>query len=892
MIPEDSRLPKQNIWIVMAGVFTLLALLFAGWTLNQIESQTRREIGDSLQTVLETTQAALEIWTSDQKEDISHWVLSPNLREAVKAQLQTPHTSQALRASPALKKLRSLFKPVMESNQYQGFFIIAPDFINIASMRDSNVGAKNLLAGHKDFLPRTFSGEILLSHPLASDVPLPDADGELREGLPTMFIAAPIMNGAGAVMAVLTFRIDPAKAFTRITQFGRLGETGETYLFNRQGQMLSDSRFNGQLRAAGLLAPGKQVIFNVEIRDPGGNMIEGFHPTTAPDKRPLTYMAAQAVTGRSGRNLDGYRDYRGVAVVGAWTWDTKLDLGLATEMDITEAYRSYKLTEQLLILAIIFVIALYIGLLIGMARSQSQTLRFAKKTRDSQTQMKAVLDNIVDGLITIDEKGIIKSFNPAAERIFGYSAAGVINRSVNILMPEPYAGEHDQYIRNYLQTGKARIIGFGREVTGLRRNGSTFPLDLAISETHYHGQRIFMGVVRDITDRKATEKKLESHTKNLEEMVAKRTDDLNKALRNMQRAKDRIDGILKSIGDGLLVTDVKNRVVLMNPAAEKILNVSLDEAFDQPIDFAIQEKTLRKQVKWILDKKISGYRFDFESPGPAQNLSRIMQAHTSIILDKAGKEIGIVIIMYDVTPEREIDRMKTEFVSTAAHELRTPLTTIQGFAELLMTRKNLEPEKENRFLSHINREADHLANIISDLLDISRIESGSGFSLDKARHDMGGILSQIVSHFQEHSENHRFEVILPPTPVMGMLDKQKIHQVIENLLSNAVKYSPQGGLIRVSAESLEDGLQVTIKDEGIGMTPQQTAKIFDKFYRADASNSAIKGTGLGMTIVHNIVNAHGGKVWVESRIEKGMTVTFTLPAQTTAQPRETPDGGS
>ncbi|MFQ5672108.1 MAG: PAS domain S-box protein [Nitrospinales bacterium] len=886
MTNNSTPLPKQNTWIVMAGVFTLLALMIAGWTLNRIETQTRREVGDSLQTVLKTTHVALKIWTSDQKEDISHWILSHELRDAVQAQLAAPRNPQTLLASPALKKLRSLLKPTVVSNQYQGFFIIAPDFINIASMRDSNVGTKNLLVGYENFLPRIFNGEVLVSHPLVSDVPLPDIAGELREDEPTLFVAAPIMDDAGTVMAVLAFRIDPAKAFTRITQFGRFGKTGETYLFNRQGQMLSDSRFNDQLRAAGLLAPGKRAILNIEIRDPGGNMVEGFHPSTTRNKQPLTSMAAQAVTGQSGMNLDGYRDYRGVPVVGAWIWDAKLDLGLAAEINVAEAYRLYKLTERLLILAGILVIGLYIGLLIGMARSQIQTLRAAEKMRDSQARTKAVLDNIVDGIITIDEKGVIKSFNPAAERIFGYGADEVINRNINILMPEPDASEHDQYIRDYLRTGKAKIIGFGREVTGRRRDGSTFPLDLAVSETQSHGQRIFMGVLRDITNRKAMEKKLESHTKNLEETVAKRTSDLHAALESVQQAKDRIDGILKSIGDGLLVTDAQNRVILMNPAAEKILGVSLDKALHQPIDLAIQQKTLREQVKWVLDKRVPGYQFDFELPGTAKNHLRIMQAHTSIILDKAGKEIGIVIIMYDVTQEREMDQMKTEFISTAAHELRTPLTTIQGFAELLMTWRNLDPEKEHRFLSHINRQAEHLANIISDLLDISRIESGRGFSLNKARHDIGGILSQIVSRFQEHSDKHRFEVILPPKPLMGMLDEQKIHQVIENLLSNAVKYSPDGGLIQVSAEPREDGLRITVKDEGIGMTPQQTAKIFDKFYRVDASNTAVEGTGLGMTIVRHIVNAHGGKVSVESRLGKGTTVKFTLPEQVELQTEE------
>jgi len=376
---------------------------------------------------------------------------------------------------------------------------------------------------------------------------------------------------------------------------------------------------------------------------------------------------------------------------------------------------------------------------------------------------------------------------------------------------------------------------------------------------------------------------------------------LQESLVDTELARDRIDGILKSVADGLIVTDVYNRVILMNRAAEDLLGVHFSEVIDQPIDFAIDDPILRDKVKETLNKKTTGYLFDFELPSDNPKHPRIMRARTSVIHDREGKDSGIVTIIHDVTHEREVDRIKTEFISTAAHELRTPLTSIQGFSEILLMRENLKPEEREKFLTYINKQSVGLAAIINDLLDISRIESGRGFALNKVPCNAGDAIKEILPYFQEQYENHQFEVALPEKPVQLHVDKEKMGQVLKNLLSNAVKYSPEGGLIRVVGKVVDFGIgnldfgseetqqsamrdpkskmgfRISVQDQGMGMTPDQVDKVFDKFYRVDASNTAIEGTGLGMTVVQHIVEAHGGKVWVESELGKGTTVTFTIP---------------
>ncbi|MFC1486044.1 sensor histidine kinase, partial [Candidatus Latescibacterota bacterium] len=279
----------------------------------------------------------------------------------------------------------------------------------------------------------------------------------------------------------------------------------------------------------------------------------------------------------------------------------------------------------------------------------------------------------------------------------------------------------------------------------------------------------------------------------------------------------------------------------------------------------------------VFNTKKTNYQFDFMLPTGYPEQSKFMRARTSVILDKNGEKTGIVTIFSDVTLEREIDRVKTEFISTAAHELRTPLTSIVGFSQILSTREDLSEEEKKRFLSYIYKQGDHLANIVGDLLDICRIESGKGFELNKSVCDVREVIEEVIPYFQGITLEHEFEVDLPDRPVELLIDRDKIDQLMKNILSNAVKYSPKGGKIRISGKVIKNDLQVSVEDHGIGMTPEQVEKVFDKFYRADASDSAPEGTGLGMVIVKHIVESHGGSVWVESEFGKGTTVRFTLP---------------
>ncbi len=368
-----------------------------------------------------------------------------------------------------------------------------------------------------------------------------------------------------------------------------------------------------------------------------------------------------------------------------------------------------------------------------------------------------------------------------------------------------------------------------------------------------------IGLVQNISDRKETEA------------------ELKKALLSARQARAKIACILKSVGDGLIVTDTRQRIILMNPSAEDLLGVSLERVLYQLITGSCVANLFPAALVDALESGETDRSFEFEVPGVAGRRARAVQARMSVIRDQAQRHSGIIATLRDVSREREVDLMKTEFITTAAHELRTPLTSIQGFSEILLARPDLEDLQQRSILAVIHEQAEFLGRIVNDLLDLARIESGMGFVLQKTPCNLLQLVEQTTEHFSWRHETHQFEIALAGEESTIYGDQAKLRQLLENILSNAVKYSPDGGPVRISGLRQENAFQVSIADQGIGMSDDQLQRIFDKFYRADNSNSAIEGVGLGMNIVQEIIKAHGGRIWVESRLGEGTVVHFSLP---------------
>ena len=248
----------------------------------------------------------------------------------------------------------------------------------------------------------------------------------------------------------------------------------------------------------------------------------------------------------------------------------------------------------------------------------------------------------------------------------------------------------------------------------------------------------------------------------------------------------------------------------------------------------------------------------------------------------SARTVSQVLHMRDVTHEYEVDQMKSEFLSTAAHELRTPMASILGFSELLLTQEFSETEKRE-FLDIIHKQSRNVAEILDELLDLARIEARRGKDFQLTRLDLNELTVLTVKSFKCPEGRALPEVVVTAKPQWLLGDAGKLRQVLLNVLSNAYKYSPQGGPVRVEIDALAGRgeipkTRIRVTDRGIGMTPEQSQKVWDRFYRADTSGK-VAGTGLGMSIVKEIIELHRGSVSIHSALGQGTCISMCLPAE-------------
>ncbi|WP_262692609.1 hybrid sensor histidine kinase/response regulator [Kordiimonas aestuarii] len=325
----------QNLTLFFAAM--LLVIAFAYVQEQRLSHTLRKQVSTTLHQTVASTQEAAAAWKQRhiaQMASISqHPVI---LREGSKL-LGLQDSGDSL-TSDTLEDLRAHMAKILANYGYLGFFIIAPDGTSIASMRDNNIGGQNLIRVQApELFSRALAGDITISQPVHTDVPVLGTDGVVSKAAPTMFALAPLRDRDGNVIAVFTLRINPLNDFAAIFARGRMGLTGETYAFNKHGLMISESRFTDTLELVGLLRRGEASMLNIPVHDPGYNAFDGSRDVDI-DASPPTAMAKSALAGGNGENLVGYRNYLGQAVVGAWVWDNELGYGIASEVGKGEAF--------------------------------------------------------------------------------------------------------------------------------------------------------------------------------------------------------------------------------------------------------------------------------------------------------------------------------------------------------------------------------------------------------------------------------------------------------------------------------------------------------------------------------------------------------------------------
>jgi diguanylate cyclase (GGDEF)-like protein len=380
---------KYKSWLVII-FFVVLVSAFSSFTLHSIKRDSLEQIGASLKAILQTVEKAHHIWIDQRKNSVLNLANRTEIINLTEQLIAFHKQGNPVIGSEPLAKIRQVIGPYLTTQQDRGFFIVAADRTSIASMRDSNIGTVNLIETNRSkLMKRSFEGETIFIPPMYSDVPLEDSAGTKPELTPTLFITTPIKKPDGKIIAVLAVRLNLSNDFSNITQLGRIGNASETYAFDDKAKLITHTRFDYQLTRAQLIRPFEHGILNIRIVDPGGNLLDGYNLTATPETLPLTLMAQSAIAGYSGINIEGYRDYRGVMVLGAWSWLEGLNYGLASEIDMEEALGTYYKTRNSLLFLIALICALGIAMRLVIERMQQQAnrdLEYAHATLEQRVQ--------------------------------------------------------------------------------------------------------------------------------------------------------------------------------------------------------------------------------------------------------------------------------------------------------------------------------------------------------------------------------------------------------------------------------------------------------------------------------------------------------------------------
>jgi two-component system phosphate regulon sensor histidine kinase PhoR len=334
---------------------------------------------------------------------------------------------------------------------------------------------------------------------------------------------------------------------------------------------------------------------------------------------------------------------------------------------------------------------------------------------------------------------------------------------------------------------------------------------------------------------------------------------------------------MQYMADGLLLVDSHGTIMTCNSILAVMLGLHQGQIIGQnihspnlPANLAsVTASPTYRARTGVLAKEVT-----IETPR-----LRTLQVFATIVVDKHKNPVGEVRVVHDVTRERELDQLKDDFFSTISHELRTPLFSIQGFAQLMLEEKNLDPETQHEFLSTIQRQAIQLSQMVNNLLDLSKFDEGK-LVFEKKPVSMVNLINQTVLKLQgfAHQRKVRLVTQLPPSLPTIHGDAQRLEQVLTNLIGNAIKFSESGEKVTLTASISATELQVQVKDNGVGVPPEALERIFSRYYQVDdKSERSAMGTGLGLNIAKKVVEGHGGRIWAESEAGQGSTFCFTLP---------------
>ncbi len=532
-------------------------------------------------------------------------------------------------------------------------------------------------------------------------------------------------------------------------------------------------------------------------------------------------------------------------------------------------------------------------------RNVSQEYEAQQALRDSTALIQTILNTVPDGIITIQARGgVIEAANPAALAMFGYDATELVGKSFSMLIPELDKDQKNGSLEYYGASDAARAVGLGREVSGRRKDGSDFPLEIALSEMLLGGQRFFTGILRDTTARKKSEAAL------LKEGA------LQSAIFNSENFSS-------------IATDAKGVIQIFNVGAERMLGYQAFDVMNKitPADFSDAQEILDraqslsnefgntitpgfealvfKASRGIEDiYELTYIRKDGTKLPAVVSVTALRDAQNAIIgylligTDNTmrklieGERTYLDKLLLDKNAELELARMtaekanmaKSDFLSSMSHELRTPLSAVLGFAQLIESGTPAPTPAQKRSIDQILKAGWYLLELINEILDLALIESGK-LSLSVEPVAMIEVMYECETMIEPQAKKRGINVAFTqfPVPYYVKGDRTRVKQVILNLLSNAIKYNKVGGTVSVEcAATASDSFRISVRDTGSGLSPDQISQLFQPFNRLGQEAKVEEGTGIGLVVCKRLVELMGGVIGVESAVGEGSVFWFEL----------------
>jgi PAS domain S-box-containing protein len=366
---------------------------------------------------------------------------------------------------------------------------------------------------------------------------------------------------------------------------------------------------------------------------------------------------------------------------------------------------------------------------------------------------------------------------------------------------------------------------------------------------------------------------------------------LEEKVEELATEKELLSITLGGMSEGVIAVDVNKRIILFNIVAENLTGWKSGEVEGRVVDkvFRIVDEKTKESIESPIDRALQSVKTErgteYDTLISRTGTECPIAVSAAPIRKSEGAVVGVVMVFRDVSHEREVDRMKSDFTSSVSHELRTPLTSIKAYTATILRDPNMPQETRSQFLAIVDEESDRLATLIEDLLEVSRIESGT-IQMKQETVDVGKVIEKVLLTLTPlaHKKNIQLRKNVGDKLPTLQGDEGKIESIITNLINNAVKFTPEHGCVTVCADVANGEMVLRVSDTGMGIPRESLSKIFDRFYRVYRPGKEIQGTGLGLSIVNKIVTMHNGRIEVESEVGQGTTFTIFLPLTVKSMP--------